>query len=73
MAMAMPVDFHDEGILSRWTQRQFFSPDAVIDLGGAARSAVALLHEAKTLAAVLRAGAMPARLQPLSESQLQPK
>ncbi|MCA9670390.1 MAG: hypothetical protein KC503_32565 [Myxococcales bacterium] len=46
---------------------------AVIDLGGAARSAVALLHEAKTLAAVLRAGAMPARLQPLSESQLQPK
>ncbi|MCA9545346.1 MAG: alpha/beta fold hydrolase [Myxococcales bacterium] len=34
VAMAMPVDFHDEGILSRWTQRQFFSPDAVIDAYG---------------------------------------
>ncbi len=33
-AMATPVDFHDEGLLSRWTQPEFFDPEAVVDAFG---------------------------------------
>ncbi len=34
VAMATPVDFHDEGLLSRWTRPTWFDPDAVVDTWG---------------------------------------
>ncbi|MCB9535576.1 MAG: alpha/beta fold hydrolase [Myxococcales bacterium] len=34
VAMAVPVDFHDDGILSRWTRPEFFNVDAVVDAFG---------------------------------------
>lgn len=34
VAMATPVDFHDEGILSRWTQPKYFDADKVVDAYG---------------------------------------
>ena len=34
VAMATPVDFHDEGLLSRWTRPEFFNVDAVVDAFG---------------------------------------
>lgn len=34
VAMAMPVDFHDEGILSRWTRPQFFNAEALVEAYG---------------------------------------
>jgi polyhydroxyalkanoate synthase len=33
-AMATPVDFHDEGLLSRWTRPQYFDAGAVVDAYG---------------------------------------
>lgn len=32
--MAVPVDFHDEGLLSLWTRRQYFNVDALVDAYG---------------------------------------
>lgn len=34
VAMAVPVDFHDEGLLSRWTRPSVFNADAVVDAFG---------------------------------------
>ena len=33
-AMAVPVDFHDDGLLSTWTRERFFNVDAVVDAFG---------------------------------------
>ena len=33
-AMATPVDFHDDGLLSKWTRPDFFDPGAVVDTYG---------------------------------------
>lgn len=34
VAMATPVDFHDDGLLSRWTRPRFFNADALVDAFG---------------------------------------
>lgn len=34
VAMAVPVDFHDEGLFSTWTRPPNFNPDAVVDAYG---------------------------------------
>jgi len=34
VAQATPVDFHDEGLLSRWTRPQWFNVDALVDAWG---------------------------------------
>lgn len=34
VAMATPVDFHDDGLLSRWTRPRFFDAGAVVDAFG---------------------------------------
>jgi polyhydroxyalkanoate synthase len=34
VAMATPVDFHDDGLLSRWTRPKFFDAGAVVDAFG---------------------------------------
>ena len=34
VAMAVPVDFHDSGLLSLWTRSKFFNVDALVDAYG---------------------------------------
>lgn len=34
VAMAVPVDFHDDGLLSMWTRPRFFNVDALVDAHG---------------------------------------
>ncbi len=34
VAMAVPVDFHDEGLLSHWTREEVFDVDAVVEAYG---------------------------------------
>ncbi len=34
VAQAVPVDFHDDGILSRWTRPEHFNADAMVDAHG---------------------------------------
>jgi len=34
VAQAVPVDFANDGILTRWTERQFFNADALVDAEG---------------------------------------
>jgi len=34
VAMAVPVDFHDEGLFSTWTRPANFNPDAIVDAFG---------------------------------------
>ena len=34
VAQAVPVDFHDKGLLSRWTRPEFFNVDAMVDAHG---------------------------------------